>query len=132
MQCHCHLEPHSALPLHSTETLPARPHPIQRGDLLHDAGRTAHRDRPRFDILAHDTARANGASLADRDARQNDRAAADPTIVPDDDFAREFDVLATRTHFRLVRCGEDGHVGPEHHAVPDQDEAAVEDHGAVL
>lgn len=117
----------STLALHSLEVdLLAGPQIRQRLNGLDDLGGTAHGDGPVGDISRDDAGGADGTALADGDAGQDDGAAADPAVVADDDGLGKLDVLAARRHLGLVRRCEDGDIGPEHDAVADQHQRAVE------
>jgi len=50
-----------------------------------------------------------------------------PAVVPDDHRAPILDVVPAALHLRLVGRGKDTHIWPDHDAVADGDQAAVED-----
>lgn len=103
---------------------------IQRLNFLYNLGRNSHRDRVVRNVLGHNSASTDGASLANRDTRQDCDVGSKPAVVTDRDGLGVLDVVSSGLETRFV-CGRDqADAVAKEDSVANRDVSAVEDNGA--
>src|SRR5690606_1357252 len=96
------------------------------------SGGVADHRRARRDIMGHNSARADDGSVANGDARQNDRPATDPDVIADGNGLAPFH--SGRTALAVARpiLGQQLYSGPELAAGANADFADIHEKTAVI
>src|SRR5690349_14784923 len=89
-------------------------------------GGIAHHCCARWNVACNDAPSADDRIIADRDARQDDRASADPHVSPDFDSSAELEAASSPLRVARVVGGIDLHGGTDLRCVADADVDHIE------